>query len=77
MQVEHTIDEGDDLDFETAGNAAVAIRGESDGTLTVNLVPKDGSESERWEWDAEKVVSLLVNGHLIPEEGTATDYLEA
>jgi len=74
-EITHTIDVSTETQFETAGNAAVSIRGEDNGTLDVKLIPKDGGESERWEWSESKVVELLVNGHLIPESGTAVDFL--
>jgi len=75
-EITHTIDETTDEQFETAGDCAVSIRDESEGTLTVKLLPKDGSETEIWQWENDTVVSHLINGNLIPQDNNAVDYLD-
>jgi len=77
-QVDHTINGDTNESFKTAGNAIVKIHdAESRGELHVTLKPIDGGENEEWTWDNERVVELLINGHLIPRNGDATDYLIA
>jgi len=75
--VAHTID-GTDEAFKTGADANVIIKSaESRGEIEVRLLPMNGTESEHWTWDNERVVELLINGHLIPRNGEATDYLIA
>jgi len=75
-EVYHTITEDDQ--FRTAGDASVAIQQvHNDGALDVMLMPFDGGDTEEWEWSEERVVELLVEGSLIPQEGDAVDFLVA
>ena len=76
-EITHTIDETTDERFETAGDCVVSIQSSDGQTLSVKLIPKDGSESEHWDWGNETVVEHLINGNLIPKDGKPTDYLEA
>ena len=75
-EVTHTIDASTDVKFKTAGDAAVNIRSLDNGVLTVDLIAPGTSDVERWEWEESKVVSLLVDGNLIPQTGDAVDFLE-
>jgi hypothetical protein len=76
-EITHTIDESTDERFKTAGDCVVSIQSSDGQTLSVNLIPKDGRESEVWDWDNETVVEHLINGNLIPKDSKPTDYLEA
>jgi len=77
-QVDHTIDGDTDGSFKTAGGAAMIIDdAESRGEVSVTLLPEGSNESESYTWDNSKVVEYLINGHIIPRDGDATDYLIA
>ena len=74
QDVNHTIELDDK--FKTAAGADVWIHSiDDDGNITAD-VTQPGEPAQVFDWDADWIVEMLIEGHLIPEQGAAVDYLE-